>query len=529
MQVDSTHADDEQRTTLGPDEEFRRRRIRRAIWLLPVVGFAIVAAAVARIFYSHEQPPPTVSKDTTFFTGPLTDDGYVNYVAAIEQLTQTKSIQRDDDPVWSLLRVAAPYSGGGQTLLAPPEFLLADVDDVFASDRNICAELQLAPLPLVPDEGKRWSKLMEAYQPWFESLRKAADQPWSLPQAGASPLQNYYRSDHDYRFTQILGCRIQWFAGQRATDEAFDEIDVLRKLADRHPKHPEPMVDRVSLTMETAACLHAAVVMLHCRDVRPEFERWVDALPASPDLAAVRAHFNLFQRLSELGAVQAAALSLRPEISTGSWHRFATTVQRRWKFVPMDVDWLLTELNDQFDQFSEDLFHHEDWPACRAALQRAWEARPNVFPLFGRTWRDLGFTRYQDYFIAKSYVTGLGNRARPLLRSHFRLAAAYRMVRVSLALHRWRLQHETFPQSLRELVDNGFIDERWLDDPFCPGQDFRYELTERYGRLYTVGPNQEDDLGIPTHKDVPASLLPNGQRPGTGRYPDDWPGIIWRR
>jgi hypothetical protein len=328
---------------------------------------------------------------------------------------------------------------------------------------------------------------------------------------------------------QMLGYRIQWLAGQGAVDEAFAEIDVLRKLAARHPKYPEPMVDRESLAMETAACLHAVVVMLHSRDVRPNFERWVDALPESPKLPSVRAYFNLFHRLNELCFVQSAAQSLPPEISTWSLQRFATTVQRRWKFTPMEVDWLLTELNDQFDHLSDDLFHHEDWPACRSALDTAWASRPLKFRLPGETWRDWGFRRYQDYYIARSYLIGLKYRARPLLRSHFRLAAAYRMVRVSLALHRWRLQHETFPRSLRELVDNGFIDERWLDDPFCPGQNFRYELTERYGRLYTVGPNQEDDLGIPTHQDVPASLLPNGERPGTGRYPDDWPGIIWRR
>jgi hypothetical protein len=65
---------------------WRRWTWRRTIWLTSFLG---IAAPFAYFWSMLSAPYPAVeiSKETTWFTGPVDEDGYVNYPAALRELT----------------------------------------------------------------------------------------------------------------------------------------------------------------------------------------------------------------------------------------------------------------------------------------------------------------------------------------------------------------------------------------------------------------------------------------------------------
>ena len=67
----------------------------------------------------------------------------------------------------------------------------------------------------------------------------------------------------------------------------------------------------------------------------------------------------------------------------------------------------------------------------------------------------------------------------------------------TLALQAYRMEHGTYPKTLPELVQGGYL-SRIPTDPFAPNGALRYRLkTPTHFLLYSVGPDAKDDGGKP--------------------------------
>ena len=90
------------------------------------------------------------------------------------------------------------------------------------------------------------------------------------------------------------------------------------------------------------------------------------------------------------------------------------------------------------------------------------------------------------------YVTG--GFLPPFLRSIRRDAlhlARMRLIELALSIEQYRIQHRTLPEDLDSL---NLPDETILIDPF-DGQQIRYETSRQGYKLYSVGPDRNDDGG----------------------------------
>lgn len=68
-----------------------------------------------------------------------------------------------------------------------------------------------------------------------------------------------------------------------------------------------------------------------------------------------------------------------------------------------------------------------------------------------------------------------------------------RMLAVAFALHAWKVEHGTYPASLKELTPRYL--KKLPDDPFASSGTFKYKRTGSNHLLYSLGPDCKDDGG----------------------------------
>lgn len=510
----------------------RRWTWRRTIWLASFLGIAVPFAYFWSML-SAPYPAIEISKETTWLTSPVDADGYVNYPAALRELTAPDQKDWKRDLIRGVIyRDAVPSSRQHYPdrpfFEFPPDWNdVAETDAVMPSPRNYRAPNFWAdhtPLPFSSLQRPIMANLVAENEEWFDELTRAANEPWSVPDGrvpGDLPLSP---------LCARLAIRIQLRVGEGSYEEAFADIDTLRAFAARQPQYPEPMMGQTAMQVETMACVQASLAILHSDTITDDMENWVNVLPQQASLRKAQAHHGTMVRVDDLENLKRMHQLGPPKNRVNDLPTFVDTAHKRLSHDGLNWNRLLRLRNQLFDTLSKEMFRPTGWPRQKAAIDDFNKTIPDINGPNTRSgdWLRHGFDNETDFWHARHVRFRLYG-ARDLVIANHRLTAAYRMVRVALAMKRWQIQHSSFPETLQQLVDANLTTTERITDPFSE-QPFVYQQSPLKYRVYSTGPNMLDDFGVPQYFDIPDEHRDTNNRDKrTGRYPDDTPSILWKR
>ena len=154
--------------------------VKRPFWSLWEVR-VFVAVLTAMLLLSFwlfvvRVPKLVISEETTRVTGPLTDDGQIDFFKALEELVYPPGIATDDNGFRIFVRLFGNNVGDARFL---SEFYRRQTAEKLGLDPNIQPTLTFPPMPR--------DVVMEYYQAKGEEMPRELDQPlrigpWTLEQ-----------------------------------------------------------------------------------------------------------------------------------------------------------------------------------------------------------------------------------------------------------------------------------------------------------------------------------------------------------
>ena len=169
------------------------------------------------------------------------------------------------------------------------------------------------------------------------------------------------------------------------------------------------------------------------------------------------------------------------------------------------VDALLSQQNS-FIVTSEDEPFYYLWPTN--FLSETWENRESSEASWKEHYAQMDYRKpYEqslnnpDYYTITDIWDDLGSiysqeeRDRCHLFIIYEHQASFDALITLLAIHRWKLQHNDYPENLKVLLDSDYL-KRLPDDPYGPGP-LKYKRHNNDFILYSLGGDFEDDGGVP--------------------------------
>ncbi len=489
-------------------------------------GAADAAPATAQAA-GTPRPKITVSKQTTYVTGPLRPDGYVDYVAAINA-RYSRGVTVENNAAVLLCRALGPGQfehpetrsqffrrlgiaeppKEGHYLKAVREFV---VDR--EGDRPLITETEKQ---LETAQRRPWSKeefplLAEWLGANEEPLRlvvEASRRPkFFAPVAGDSrgfvsllePISGMRTRDA----AQLLVARAMLRLHEGKTDEAWQDLLACHRLARLMARGPFLISCALASVIEARVFKADAALAQYGKLTAEQARRFqadLQQLPAAPAMAEV---FDAGERMYQLDFL---CLLANSQGDLPQWMGFIHG--ERWRnalgklVADPRVNWddVLRESNASIDQIIE-AFRLPTYARQKMALknlddQREAEGRGASDPAALAKTLAAGSPRQAvtRHLIRLLFLpSGFnGEAVDPLRTSRLRLAE------LAFALAGYRSDHGRYPPSLKDLSP-AYIAEV-PKDPFT-GEDLHYRTPGAGYLLYSVGPNGRDDGGKNTADD----------------------------
>jgi hypothetical protein len=343
----------------------------------------LLALLIPFVYWNFvRNPPPKISKETTYITGPLTSDGKrVDYFAALEQEFYPPGMKTDDNGYRLVVRalgdVKDDYSDKSRTAQAhkklgldptdKPRMCCSDPESCLWSycktnnlDRSDFEDLQIKPyepwtlesLPMM----KGW---LEQNGPVLDLLAEAVRKP-----AYCCPL---VRTDEDgpliatvsiseeqrtRQFARMLVARANYRIGVGEIDGAIDDLMTCERLG-RHVERQPTATARIAGIMVQEMGAAVGLGGGRSRPTKEQLQRFaaeLDALPPRPGLDRTR----LSERFFTMDYLQWMA-SQRASIDAA--YSLAEPVDRITDAIAlhMSVDWnlVMRRANDRFDNWEQ--------------------------------------------------------------------------------------------------------------------------------------------------------------------------------
>jgi hypothetical protein len=501
-------------------------------------------------------PRVTISKETTWITEPLREDGYPDYVRYLnEKLSQ--GVTPQNNAIVPLTRTMG----------------LSEVDE--KTRNQYCKLLGIDPLPENGNYFERWesyaARTPEADQPavpagdkrtqqeYFDQLVEiAAARPWTreefphlaiwleanerhidaivrasqLPRAFSPLLFDESSSDpqilsmamvldiHVVRdAAQAVSCRAMLHAAEQNLNQAFDDLLACHRFARLVGSRPglnnfltAKQIECQTIDACVQACSHAKISTQAVRELRAK----IKTLPRLPRVA----ESYVFHRLEHLDAAcylaregwhtlfELTSLFVefsgddppKPSHKPHPWLRFATA----------PITWLV--------QWDEPLKLGNEWHDRLVRIAQMDDPREQSAELdaFDKDLHALLAkikehpTRTGFYFYPRRFPTNLTSRALvglflPALDAcigagHY-LESYRSMFDLALALAEYRAVHDDYPSTLQKLIPK-YIKQIPADD--FSGSEFAYRKTDDGYHLYSLGKNGRDDGGKTQDEDEDA-------------------------
>lgn len=454
-----------------------------------------------------------ISPETTYLTGPRSPDGSIDYVAALNEAYR-KGVTRENNaaiPLWQALG---------------PGPLDASIRQRFFQ------ELGIDPLPASGEYFKEPSSAQR------DQIDKAAERPWTAEEfptvakwleSNRVPLDRAVEASRRPRFysplipgprertSPVMACllpaeqslrtvvkglvaRALLRVGAGETEAAWEDLQACHRWARLVGQGPFAIGGLVGIACETVACRGGAILAHHAPLTRDQAERFLADWRSLPPLPAMSDKLAFAERLSFLDAVTF--------IADGG-----TSVVERWSRarnpeVPMSprmplilrsvvIDWndVLRRGNQWYDQLAEaarprtrpEWLRRMDRIDAEIGRMKASANPPN--PRRFSSPNDPEATRRMGLIMTVLLTPAV----RQVREAEDRGTNWRQLAHLSLALAAYRGEHGEHPDNLSQLVPK-FLDVL-PKDMYNGNADYRYQLTGPGYRLYSVGPNGQDDGG----------------------------------
>ena len=445
-----------------------RSRRRFAYLGLACAAALLAAVAVAGWVLVSDGPIP-VGRETTYLTGPLDADGYVNYLASMrsgEDLPDRLNAARVYAAV-SGVEMALPgeadvgvrdfATAAEAARLTPTEW---DADAVQERNRQSNACLKS---PWTADELPMAAAWLAANGPALDALVEASGRPgyFYRPQKGgplvtmALPMAQSRRE-----LARLLTARAMNRVALGEWEAAGRDVDALRRMAGHWNEDAVLIELLVGAAVEALAARTELALLARAPDaarVKARQASW--AGPAPLDFAACMDRGERFALLGALAEVDRAGRSGTTGAAGFAAFGVTPTWGRRAAARSINVEPLCRRANDYFDR-------------AAAALRMPEAERPAAAAAVDETWRDPLNDGAKSLVWAMAFGEDVSGWVSPLsctpvLRAWAGVEVRPRLVAVAAAGRLFELAEGRPPASRGDLVPR-FLDE-WPSDPLDGG------------------------------------------------------------
>ncbi len=489
-----------------------------------------------------EKPPRkpriavTISKETTFFTGPLRRDGYVDYVAALNELA-SKGVTPENNAAVPLCQAFGPAEIaeenreryfrmlGIERLPEEGKYVVtfSDYVDRLVAERGVSQE-QPGETSYRGQLDKQFDRVMD--RPWskkeFPAMARWLDlneEPLKLIVA-ATRRSRYYTpmiasSEDDAEMliavllpilqetrgaARLLKARAMYRLDQGQVEAAWGDLLACHRLARLVGEDPTLVGALVSIAVDAMACDGDARLIHHGR-LRPEQARRMLAdLQSLGRLPSMAQKLNTGERCVYLDCVCMLARGRMdpldlvgggPEGAVGGMLRAAGSVMIDW-------DLILRQGNTWYDRMIEALerpTHAQRAEASDALEQEIRETAERVKDpkklafsfLRGETPRQVVSRRIGDMLSSLLLPAVMAART-----AEDRGVTQARLNEIAFALAAFRAEQGRYPKDLAQLAPK-YIAEVPTD--LFTNKAFRYKPGEKGYLIYSLGPNMKDNGG----------------------------------
>lgn len=514
------------------------RWLALAVLCLGLLGWWVVASG----------PRITISRETTYLTGPLDAEGFVDYVRALNELN-AKRVTVEENAVPLLCEAWGRPSGIPEfnqkffALLgtsAPPadRYLIVEADQRVREVRDENSPYYIGFSAFLEREGYLFEELLRKAglldeppyigeiserEVWNKVHSAAIRKPWAsaehpavaawlnanarplelLLQASTKPKMFAPMASEGSLLSQLLplnqaikemslalAARASLEIGERNWQAAARDLAALHRLARLNALGNMQVEMLQALALDCLASVLEREFALACdADARRELREQLERLPAFPALADT---IDLGERVQSVSLVCDAA-----RLGVTRFEMLAAVSGQIPKVPASLVDWdyALREVNRWYDRAAaaQRLSNRaERRRAVRDVANDVADLEDKAYE--GRPWaRWLQPRRELSERVAQQWIF-MGNLGDSLVAAVDTTDAERELTRITFALANFREDHGRFPERLEDLVPR-YLAELPLD-PFSE-QAFRYRA-EAAGQgflLYSVGWNEQGDAG----------------------------------
>ncbi|MHC4399356.1 MAG: hypothetical protein ACYTG0_06735 [Planctomycetota bacterium] len=471
----------------------------------------------------------TVSKETTHITEPLDEDGYVDYLAALNA-RYAKGVTPENNGAVLFWKAFGPKA----------------IEDDFSDFQQRADFLLLLGIPHLPAEGDYYVELasyLDTLDAESDAVRgryeydQAMDRPWTEAEfpilagwfeANEKPIELIVEGTKRPRFhTPYLGSgdppvliavllpglqrareaaralkmRAMLHLGEGRVDEAWANLMACHRLARQSSGDPTLVGALVGIAIEGIACHGDAAVARFGKLDRKQAARFLADLDGLPPASDVTEKVDVCERYMLLDSVTAVARRGPGAFNslTGSAGPSPLATQLFGGAAALLCDWdqVLRMGNSAYDRLVSamrepdshrrrkalDEFEEELWRTAAAAGD--WKSVATS--LLSETPRAAVSRRIGNVFISLLLPAVQAGAV-----AEERSKVTLEMTQVAMALAAYRSEHGEYPRRLARLVPEYL--EEIPADPFGEGE-VRYKRRGKGYLLYSFGMNREDDEG----------------------------------
>jgi len=505
----------------------------RSHTLTCLVWLAMVACLLPYTSWAEDEPtnkakikPPTVSRETTYFLGPLDEDGYVDYFAALNQMAPDYGIANQDNAYVGLLE-------------------LMDTSDWDADYRAAhYKELGLAiPIEVAENRSSFWDYSEKNGIPIDEANRQfnlAQDQPWSQDDAPVVARWIKFITPHLHDVKRVIDRKGYYSPLTRGQPDAIlldtllpelksirslarslhvrsnfamanDDIELsisdiitIKKLAGHLSKSNSLLPSLVSMNINSMA-FYSTKNLLQQKDLtQKDIQKLVNYWQTSTNKISFE-KIVTFERAATLDAFTKITTKDDPTNSLGLRKMMDANGDiiielQSERQTPIDVDRGLNTINTFFDTFYSDIDDRDNHGSLEEYFIRETPSKIEMVFIIGALNNPNATEEQLEY--ARSRITD--NVAHQILAI---MAPAYGagnrtakksqitsdLVLIGLAMRLYHLDHDQYPETMEALVPD-YIAEIPIDNL----NDMPLSYLQRDDGtvvVYSFGDDVEDDHG----------------------------------
>lgn len=526
---------------------------RIGIWkriLLSLGGLFLLLIVYVLFSLFWPEPAIVLSKETTYVTEPLDDAGGIDYVAALENkyganIPAKQNGAREYVLAFDSADTSDGYIDVRQAVLEGLELPLSNENELSFKSLEDFGELNP---PLVKQTMLAQNMMLpeEAEEEWVENLfnpdssrpdgepsvwqlgdywfRTAEIRPWTEDRY---PLLATWLESHRQQMDHIRAgsrCKRCFFPlvrskpdelllstpiyyhgvmnqvgylfrvhatlhlGRGEHDLAWSDSQTLLIFSRHLSEQPHLIPHLTGFSLAQAALMNIADIVHYGEFTAEELAHMAREFDGIGTLEPVAEKFRGGERMLQLEIVQAQS---RNEM------RIACLPKNVPDLPGIDWNIVLRRTNEQFDQLEQaaELLPGHERAAIMAALDATWITPPDWGGVITRSGRSQLVANLHLCMMMSSLVTNI--------EFDDRHRVYHTAARTAISLTQYRAVHDEYPEKLSQLVPE-FVDRIPVDR--YSGEPLKYLRTEDGYKLYSVGPNGQDNGGLNVWQDEDLDL-----------------------